>query len=172
MDGENLILMDRPKINIELTPIDWIVEVVNVCLLLLLIGLPLYYLPDLPDKIPVHFNAAGEPDRFGGKGSIWFEVFLGVGIYVMMVAVNRFPHIFNYPVQITEQNARKQYTIATRIMRLLNLCCLLIFVYITVKSISVAVGNAVGLGAWFLPAMTLGTIGLSILMIVLSLRNK
>jgi uncharacterized membrane protein len=44
-------------------------------LVLLLIAISfvyaLYLYPDLPEKIPTHFNAKGEPDAYGGKNSIY-----------------------------------------------------------------------------------------------------
>ena len=47
---------------------DIIMEVLG---LIMLIGTPLYLFiswPSIPDKLPMHYNFAGEIDRWGGKG--------------------------------------------------------------------------------------------------------
>jgi hypothetical protein len=43
-----------------------------------------------------------------------------------MTVLNRFPHIFNYTTTITEENALREYTRATRLVRYLKLTMVLI----------------------------------------------
>lgn len=61
-------------------------------LLWLLMLLPLAYLAyvwnSLPETIPTHFNAAGEPDGWGSKNTlIYVSAFLGLGIYLLMSVI-------------------------------------------------------------------------------------
>lgn len=164
--------MKRPKIELDKTPVDWILEIMTTVLALCLIGLPLYYFNVLPEKIPSHFNFQGEPDAYSSKGSIWFMPVLGFGCYVLLALLNRFPHWFNYPVQITEQNAKKQYQIMTLMMRILNLIVVLTFTHITYQTISVATGISYGLGIWFLPVLFTFVFGLLGWSVVVSMRNQ
>lgn len=39
----------------------------------------------------------------------------------LLYILNRFPHLFNYPVKVTSQNAHRLYGLATRMLRILNL---------------------------------------------------
>jgi uncharacterized membrane protein len=55
----------RPKIKLKRTTIDWTLEFVAFAFLLIIITLPLIYLKNLPETIPVHFNAVGQPDDYG-----------------------------------------------------------------------------------------------------------
>jgi hypothetical protein len=68
-----------------------------------------------------------------------------------MTILNKFPHIFNYPTNITQDNALRQYSNATRLLRYLKLIIVFIFGLIVFKVIQNANGEADGLGVWFLP---------------------
>ena len=63
--------MERPKLKIELAPVDKATELIGIIGLLILIALPIYFFDKLPEIIPRHFAANGEPDGFSGKGIIW-----------------------------------------------------------------------------------------------------
>ncbi len=153
---------NRPKLKIDLEPIDFLLESIGIIGLLLLIGLPIYYYGDLPATLPSHFNAKGEPDAFSGKGVIWPLSIIGTIMYVGMAVLNRFPHTFNYPVEITRENAERQYKNATRMIRMLNTIIVCVFAYIIYGTIQVALAQQEGLGGYFLPVMLVavsGTIG-------------
>jgi hypothetical protein len=48
-------------------------------------------------------------------------------IYLGLTILSQYPHIFNYPVAITTENALKQYTLAVRLIRFLKLSIAVIF---------------------------------------------
>lgn len=61
--------------------------------------------PDrLPDRIPTHFDAAGNPNGWGSPSVLLFLVVLTIGIYLLITVVSLFPAGFNFPVQVTAQN--------------------------------------------------------------------
>lgn len=151
--------MDRPKLKIELDTSDWIIEIVGALFLILMLGFPIYYFKELPDIIPRHFNAAGEPDGFSQKNIIWILPVIGVVMYVGMFFLNKFPHIFNYPTEITIENAERQYRIATKLMRTLNMLISASFFYIGYSTIQTALNKQDGLGTLFLPIFLLGIFG-------------
>lgn len=121
---------NRPKIRIEMEQADWILEALSVCGLLLLFLLPAAYYRDLPAIIPQHFNASGEADGYGAKSTLWFLPAIGLVLFLALTAINRAPHIFNYPVKITPENAEHQYRLATRLIRMLKVAVLLLFTYL------------------------------------------
>lgn len=51
-------------------------------------------------------------------------------MYLFLTILNRYPHKFNYPFNITEQNAVAQYRIARLMVQTLKLEVIWIFVYI------------------------------------------
>jgi uncharacterized membrane protein len=104
----------------------------------------------LPERIPVHFNAAGEPDEYGEKGMIWLLPVISILTYLLMTIINRFPHTFNYLVNITEANARYHYRTATRMIRTLKAVMMALLAYIHYATIQMALGKMQGLGNGFM----------------------
>ena len=141
----------RPKIKLKKEPVDWVLEGTGFVAIVLLFGIPAYFYKDLPDTIPIHFGIEGIPDRTGSKGDIWIIPVIGLVIYVGLAVLNRYPHIYNYPVKITPENATQQYTKASRIIRLLNTIIAVSFCYITYAVISTAINEKNGIGNYFIP---------------------
>lgn len=149
----------RPILRVPLQPIDYALEAIGLLSLLVLIGWSLYFYNDLPERIPTHFGPDGMPDRMGDKSTLWFLPILGVVLYGFMTYINRLPHYFNYMVNITPENAERQYSMATRMVRFIKVLVMLIFAYIVWQTIHIAHGGGNGLGAGFLllPVITAGT---------------
>jgi uncharacterized membrane protein len=141
----------RPKIKLTLTPIDKLFDTLCWLSLIILWGLTLWSYSKLPETIPVHFNGSGQVDSYGGKMTIFMLPIIGSLLFIFLTILNAFPHKFNYPRTITVDNAVKQYTNATRFMRYLKFVILIIFTLIAFKIYTVAMGEANGLGVWFLP---------------------
>ncbi len=140
--------MNQPKIKLQLEPIDQLVELLAFIGLCLLLILPVIYYSELPNEIPIHFGANGKADGYSGKGMIWFLPVVGMLIYMLMFWINKYPHTFNYPQKITEENAPKQYRIVTRVIRISNAITCCFFAYLTYSIIQVALGNQHGLGTY------------------------
>jgi uncharacterized membrane protein len=119
--------------------------------------LTLFNYHSLPETIPIHYNGAGEVDRFGNKWNLLTLPVVSSILFIGMTILNRYPHVFNYPASITQENALQHYTNATRLIRLLKLSIVIIFSLIVNQTIQHAHGNSDGLGVWFLP-LTFGLI--------------
>ncbi len=142
---------ERPKIKLIPTNADMLVELLGWIVLLTIWGWTFTYYSSLPDTIPTHFNAAGEADGFGTKVSLIALPVIATLLFIGLTVLNRYPHIFNYPTSITQDNALRQYTLGTRILRYLKLVLVLVFGGIEFMTIQNATGKGAGLGAWFLP---------------------
>ena len=142
---------DRPKIKLELTTIDKTLEILGWISILVIWVLIITNYTNLPDIIPIHYNGAGQADGFGGKGNIVTLPLISTVLYIGMTILNKFPHIFNYPTDITKDNALRQYTNATRMIRYLKLIIVVIFGAIVLQTIRNVNGQTSGLGVWFLP---------------------
>lgn len=149
--------MARPKIKIERTTTDKVVEILGWIALLSIWVLTIASYSNLPKTIPIHYNGAGNADGFGSKINILMLPFIATILFVGMTIANKFPHVFNYPTKITEENAFRQYTNATRMMRYLKLILVALFGLIAFKTIQSTSGNSSGLGIWFLP-LTMGLV--------------
>lgn len=143
----------RPKINLELTSTDRIIEIAGWLAMAFIWIITLFHFRNLPEIIPSHFNAAGEADGFGPRASIFILPVTGSLVFIGLTILNRFPHVFNYPVKITPENAAKQYTMATRMIRFLKLSILVIFSIVVYMSSYAAIHQTNSIGIWILPSM-------------------
>lgn len=141
----------RPKLKLKLSPADKIFEFLGYSVLLIIWTLVITYYQNLPDTIPIHYNVKGEADGFGNKSHMLMLPILATVLFAGMTILNKYPHIFNYPSSITQENAFSQYTNATRLIRFLKLIVVIIFggiVFITLQHTN---GDLNGIGTWFMP---------------------
>lgn len=162
----------RPRIKLPLSSFDQVIEFIGLAFLVFLIILPLRYYSDLPVRIPVHFNASGAPDGYGSKTTLFLLPAIGLVLWLAMTILTRFPHIFNFPVKITPENAEVQYRLATRMMRILKTLILIMFAFISYKTIQIATGNEAGLGKAFLPVFLIITFGVVLIYLVKASKNR
>lgn len=121
---------NRPKIKLKLNAIDvWLDKIALAGIILLWLHTILKY-NGLPGSIPIHYNLRGEIDGYGSKLIIFLGPLIAAVVSAGMSLLNKYPHIFNYPATITEQNAERQYLLATRLFRFIKLAVAIIFIYI------------------------------------------
>ncbi|MGC6437967.1 MAG: DUF1648 domain-containing protein [Flavobacteriaceae bacterium] len=154
----------RPKIDVPLQPIDLWLDRFSFLLFFLIWFYALFNFFNLPDSIPLHFDAHGNADSFGSKNGIWILMGLMTFMFAGLYVLGKFPNLHNYTVQITEDNALKNYRFSTRILRIVNLFDLLLFAYIIKKTMTYNGDNSSELGCWFLP-FVLGVSGVFLIFI-------
>lgn len=119
--------MRRPKIKIQPTKADWGVDIIGLIGVIFTVVLVIIFYNDLPDTIPTHYNMTGQPDGFGGKSMLFTFPALTVVTYFILTIGLRFPNIYNYPFEITEENAERQYKNITLMVRILKTFIVMIF---------------------------------------------
>lgn len=152
----------RPILTIARSPVDLALDVVAIAGIVVLLLLTLQSWT-MPNTIPVHFNVAGKPDAMGSKTTILLFPGLSIVLYLVFTLLRRFPHTFNYPWAITQENAYRQYQIAIGLMNWLKTEIVWLFTYIEWQIIQVALGKSTGLGIAFLPIFLIvifGTVGI------------
>ncbi len=70
----------------------------------------------LPERIPSHFDFAGNVNRFDSKNILWFFPLSSTFSFFLLKIISRLPHTFNYPIAITTENAPVQYRLALNMM--------------------------------------------------------
>ena len=162
-------MTNRPKLNLKITPLEIFL---NVITLATFVGTIVYLFSSwtiIPSEIPAHYNAVGEVDRWGGKGEILILPITALLMWVGMTVLEKFPHVYNY-MNLTKDNARAQYLNGRLLINVLKNEFVLLFSYITWKSIQIAIGENDSLGVWFLPVFLLIIFGSMGYFIVKSLR--
>lgn len=160
-----------PGIKVRLKTYDWIIEITGFLFAVALLALPFFYMRELPERIPIHFNGAGTPDGYGPRSSIFLLPGIGMVVYLLLTILSGFPNLYNYPVKITPENAVIQFTLASRFIRILKVLVLVLFFYICYQTINTALGLTSGLGKAFLPVFLLLIAGSTVIYFVLARNN-
>ncbi len=135
--------MAQPKINIKRTKSDFIIEAVSIISLAVAVFIIIYYQNEFPETIPIRYNAIGQPDLSGPKWILFILPVMGFITYAGMTFLARFPHKFNYPVEVDEKNVRPLYQIGVRIVSFLKMMiCLLILYICYAQKLSLADGKS------------------------------
>ena len=140
----------RPKIIIGFTLFDLIFEIAGLVAFLAMWIFVIATYTGLPDVIPIHYNISGQADSFGNRNSFFFLPAVATALYAVMTILCRFPHVFNYPVKITEANAFIQYRNMVTMVRYLKLVLVLVFGFFILQMVT-HTGN--GIGMWLLPVL-------------------
>lgn len=143
------MLESRPIIKPPLSLNDKVVEVVSSILMITTWILTLSCYTYLPDTIPIHYNFKGAADGYGDKSTVFILPSIATLLFLLLTVLNKYPHIFNYPTKITENNALRQYTIATKMLRCLKLIISIIFGFISYKIMT----YSSSIGVWFIPIL-------------------
>ncbi|HEY2406752.1 MAG TPA: DUF1648 domain-containing protein [Polyangiaceae bacterium] len=109
----------------------------------------------IPSRVPMHFGVSGRADAWGDRATSLLLPAVGTVLYAVMSVLERFPHTYNYPVRVTEQNAATLYRLGRWLVLSTKLFLVCTFAFISYTSVCVARGEALGLSPWFLPALIL-----------------
>jgi uncharacterized membrane protein len=63
----------------------------------------------LPNRVPMHYDFFGEVDKWGSKGIIFLHPIIGAVLWIGPTILEKFPHVYNYIVDLTEENIERQY---------------------------------------------------------------
>ncbi len=142
---------NRPRIKVPLEGIDIVLELLSIACLLLMWAYLFIEYPKLPDTIASHFNAKGEADGYSNKVYLWFVPLISTAMYIGLFVLNKYPHAHNYMINITEENALKNYRFSTRIVRIVNTLTVIMFAYIIYYIVQSAKEQDIQFSSWFLP---------------------
>lgn len=149
----------RPVLAVPRTRWDSILEAASLAGVFALAVMPAYYWSDLPAVVPTHFGITGVPDAWGSKYAVLLVPVVGAVLYAGITAVSCYPHLFNYPWPITEENAYNQYRLARTLMTALKAEITWLFVFLERGLILTALGRSSGLAPWLLPATVVAVAG-------------
>lgn len=141
----------RPRFDLPLSQTDKVIEILAAGLMAVLFIYTFVSWSNLPETIPVHFDAKGQPDGYGGRITIFFSPLLTLALFVLLTVLNRRPDIFNYPVRISPENAEYHYRLATKMLRLLKLSLVIMFGAITWSVVHSARSGNSDYVMWVLP---------------------
>lgn len=144
---------ERPKLKLELSWTDKIFELLGITFTALMWVFALFVISSSVDKIPTHYSFSGKPDSFGSKYTILLLPAINLAVFILLTILNKYPHVFNYPIKITSENSLRQYTLATKAIRFLKTTLSLLFLIITYFTYKSSLNGADFSGIWILPTI-------------------
>jgi len=165
-------MTEKPKINPPLTGIDIILEAIAAISLIYMIAQLITEYPNLEDQVPTHYGLDGTPDAWGQKSSMLILPVIAIILFTGMTFLNRFPYIFNYPVEITKANASRQYQLAKSLISYLKTFIVGLFLYIQINTTNISQDIGIGLGTTIVFFVGLGTVAPIIVYLILASRQK
>lgn len=131
----------RPRIKVDWTTTEKWFEALALLGLVGSLLLITYYWNELPERIPRHYNIIGEVDAWGDKSTLLVLVGISAVLWLGMTMLSRYPHIYNYVTEITEQNAPRQYQLARQLIIFIKAIVTILFGGITWHIIMTALGE-------------------------------
>jgi len=153
------------KIKYKNTKLQNIMEVASLLIIISMFLLVIIRWDSLPDKIPGHYNALGEVNRWGNKGELIILPIVSIMMYLLLTVVTAFPSIWNMPVTVTEENRVRVIGCTKNMMLLMKAEMLLMFAYINYNTMEVK-----ALSPLFLPVTLVIIFGTLIFFIVRTIK--
>src|SRR5699024_864368 len=92
----------------------------------------------LPDKIPAHVNGEVEVDRLGSRLELWILPLVCLFTLLFLQIFERHPEMHNHPKRMNESNRAQLYLLSRRLINQVKNICLIIFAFITLESVMIA----------------------------------
>ena len=113
----------------------------------------------LPAQIPVHFDLAGRPDRWGTPQMLWLIPVMTAVIYGLMTLVSRYPSAFNFPMRIKPATRPRLEAIALNLISWLKTEVMGLFFWIQFQAIQYARNGRRELSPAFLALVLIAIFG-------------
>lgn len=126
--------------------LDTIAEVFCMILLIMTTLYTIYMYIQLPEKIPIHYNAAGVIDRYGNKFEIFILLIVTWVMYISLSLVTRAPQFWNTGVNVTTENKDRVYRILKNMLKIIKMEIIVIFCYLIYNTTTLY-----NLPKWFVP---------------------
>ena len=147
-----------------------IYRIINILCLVMLVGTIVWLIvtwDNIPDEVPMHFNAGGEIDRMGDKVEIIVMPIFSWLLYGIMAFIEAIPGAWNTGVKVTPENSARVYAIIKRMLVTIKFVMVLSFTMITVF---ISIGKP--LPVWFLAFELICIFGPMVYNLISLYRNR
>ena len=92
-----------------------IAEILSAIVIIATLAALISYWPQIADKIPSHYNSAGQPDAWSNKNMLIALAIVQVVLFIGITVLSLFPKIWNIPVAVSEAG-KQRMILKTRTM--------------------------------------------------------
>lgn len=137
----------RKKFDIILNILCWIILASTMLFLIITWS-------KIPDTIPMHYDSAGNIDRFGSKLEILVLPIIILIVYTFITIIEKFPEAWNTGIKVTEENKERVYSTLLHLISTIKFIMVGMVAYLTVHT-----ALSLELSAWFTPIFILAIFG-------------
>jgi uncharacterized membrane protein len=137
--------------------LDWVFEAVSAGALLVATGDVAMHWSILPERIPVHFGIAGDPNGWGGKSMLLLLLATTLAIAILLTVAESYQRLINVPLKVDRDSPEVRRLLRSMVIAM-KAVITVSFVWIVDLTMRTAVGEANGLGRAFAPLFLGGTI--------------
>jgi len=170
--GVEFLMARQPMRMVAWSPAERALQVVAGGALVTLLAYALRVWPELPTTVPTHFGFSGAPDAWGGRSGLLVLPVVATLLFVVLTVLERVPHVYNYPVEVTATNAARLYALGRRLILSIKLILVAALGLIFFGAAQVALGKATALPGWLLPLILGSIAGVVVVTIVKMSRTR
>jgi uncharacterized membrane protein len=113
----------------------------------------------LPDRIPTHFDLAGNPNGWGSPAALLFLPAVAVALYLFISVTALFPATFKYPLRVTPENRPRLQALSLCMIAWIKVELACLFVWIQWSIIESARNGRWGLSPMTVPLFLVAVFG-------------
>jgi uncharacterized membrane protein len=137
----------RPKIKLTRTKTEVVLAVFCGAALVFMAVYVFITYSRLPEFIPTHFGLSGKADGYGPRLSIVAMPVIAAVLFAGLTLLQKFPHAYNYPTEVTGENAPALYRQGRLLLAWMKTEILCMFAFILFAQGSTALGAPVSMFA-------------------------
>ena len=144
--------------------------IMDILCWVLVIGIPIYLIiawKNIPNEIPMHYDAMGNVDRLGEKSELLILPIMTFLMCSFISVLELFPQVWNTGVKITEENKERVFRVLKNMIKTTKLIVVADFSFMTINSI---LGK--NLPVWFSPVFIILIFGDIIFWLIKLVRIK
>ncbi|WP_313237137.1 DUF1648 domain-containing protein [Sporosarcina ureae] len=130
----------KPKLDIEKPVVAKAFDVLVIALFAAALVYLVLQWDQFPDRIPAHFGAGGEVDRYGSRMELLLLPIIGVVMWVGMWMLEKYPHAYNY-LNLRPDNVEIQYRYGVLFMNVTKNISTLLFVFLIWQTTDIALSR-------------------------------
>jgi uncharacterized membrane protein len=127
----------KPKIKLPLEPRDYVLETLAALFMVALVVITFTSWRELPQTVPTKFDSLGRAKEYSDKALFLVMPITSLLMYALLSVLSFFPHVYNYSVPVTKENAPGLYRIGVFMIRSIKVCLGYLFLaleYVTLKA--------------------------------------
>ncbi|WP_301107527.1 DUF1648 domain-containing protein [Sporosarcina sp.] len=134
------MLTEKPKLDIAKPVFAKVFDILIIALFAACLVYLFLQWNQLPERIPAHFVANGEVDRFGSKFELLLLPAIAIVMWIGLWFLEKRPHLYNY-INLQPDNIETQYRYGVVFMNVVKNVSTLLFIFILWQMTDIALGR-------------------------------